>query len=130
VLALPEPPALPPVSTDIALPPMEPLAIDASAVPETYAPDELDTPLQPVVRSAPVYPESARRMGVQGWVRVRFLVSKTGLVENVSILEAKPVHVFDHSVVESVGKWRFLPGTVAGVAVNTWVETTIRFKLD
>jgi len=38
--------------------------------------------------------------------------------------------VFEQSVLQCVGNWRFKPGTVKGMAVKAQVEQTITFKLE
>ncbi|MBU1277348.1 MAG: energy transducer TonB [Proteobacteria bacterium] len=78
----------------------------------------------------PPYPYLARRRGIEGAVTVRFLVDRHGEVRNLEVLEAKPPGVFEESVLKTVGRWRFAPGVKDGEAVETWVETTIRFKLE
>jgi protein TonB len=62
-------------------------------------------------------------------VKVRFLVNTQGMVETVDIVEAQPEDTFEKSVIAAVSRWRFSPGTVEGVPVNTRVTTTIRFEL-
>jgi len=51
-------------------------------------------------------------------------------VEQVSILNSDPETIFDQSVLTVLPRWRFSPGTVEGISVNTWVVTTIRFELE
>lgn len=78
----------------------------------------------------PPYPYLARRRGIEGWVTVRFLVDRHGSVHNLEIMEAKPSGIFEESVLKTVRRWRFAPGIKDGEAVETWVETTVRFKLE
>ena len=91
---------------------------------------DLDQPLTPLVRIPPVYPLRAKRQGVEGWVRVKFLVRASGKVTRVEILEAQPEKLFDNSVRRCVLGWHFKPGTVEGEPVAVWAETVIRFKLE
>jgi protein TonB len=37
--------------------------------------------------------------------------------------------VFDASVLQAVARWRFSPGMLEGVPVNTWVVAPFEFKL-
>ena len=79
---------------------------------------EIHPPLTVVVQMHPVYPMIAKQSGrtaqpgVEGWVRVRFLVTSTGDVEKISILDAQPRNIFDRVVVQAVKTWRFIPHTV------------------
>ena len=91
---------------------------------------DLDQPLAPLVRIPPVYPSRAKRQGIEGWVRVKFLVRASGAVDRVEILEAVPKGLFDNSVRQCVLSWRFKPGTVEGEPVDVWAETIVRFNLQ
>ncbi len=95
-----------------------------------FSEGELDAPLTVLVRIPPVYPLRARRLGIEGWVKVSFFVNKSGKVENIRILEADPENVFDSSVRQCVSRWRFKPGTIDGTPVTARMITTIKFKLE
>ena len=91
---------------------------------------ELDQPLIPLSRMPPVYPLAAKRRGIEGWVRVRFVVDAQGRVQEVTVIEAQPAGTFDETVTRCVYGWRFKPGTVDGSPVSAWAETTVRFELE
>ncbi len=109
---------------------MENITIAPPAMKDVYAASELDKGLTPLAHVPPVYPVRARQKGIEGWVRVKFMVNSQGNVEHPEVIEADPEEVFDSSVLNAVAQWRFSPGTIEGVAVNTYVETTVRFKLE
>jgi protein TonB len=81
-------------------------------------------------RVPPPYPYLARRRGLEGAVRVRFLVTDRGEVKDINILEAKPPGVFEQTVLSTLPRWRFKPGRLEGHPVPVWVETTVRFNLE
>lgn len=110
--------------------PMEMVNLNLSGFKDAYSIGELDGPLTPLVRVPPMYPMIAKRRGIEGWVKVKFLVTEQGGVDRIEILEANPEKIFDQSVVRCVSSWRFSPGKVQGEPVNTWVMTTIRFELE
>jgi len=112
-----------------SLPPLESVVLDAIGVGDTFDQAELDSPLVPVAKVPPVYPLRARRQGIEGWVTVKFQVGRDGRVASVTILDSKPPNVFDQSVLRCVRSWHFKSGTISGVPVKTWVETTVKFKL-
>lgn len=95
-----------------------------------YSPGEIDGSLTALKRTQPAYPASARRRNIEGWVQVQFVVNEHGRPEQIRVLAAKPKDTFDRSVLESVSRWRFRPGTVNGAAVRVLVEQTIRFQLN
>ena len=105
-------------------------AVAFSGLKDIYEIGELDNPMTPLSQVPPLYPLRAKRMGIEGWVDVKFLVTEKGIVDQITILKAKPVKIFDQSVIRCISSWRFSPGTVEGVPVKTWVMTTIRFELE
>ena len=110
--------------------PMERIKFTPKVMDNIYTGADIDHSLVPLVHIPPIYPFQAKRRGIEGWVRVRFLVNTQGEVEDVSILESSPREVFDQSVLNALPRWKFSPGTIQGVAVKTRVETTIRFELE
>ena len=91
---------------------------------------DVDQPAQPIARPKPMYPERARRLGIEGVVTIRFLVVGDGTVQQVEILSAKPSGVFEETVLKTVPSWRFRPGSIDGKPVSSWWSTDIEFKLD
>lgn len=114
----------------LALPDVQMVALDAPVMNDAYGVGDLDGPLTPLAQVPPIYPLRAKRLGIEGWVKVKFMVSDQGMVEDIQILDAEPEKVFNESVIRCVSSWRFKPGTVHGEPVDTWVATTIRFELD
>ena len=114
----------------LAMPSLDKLALSAFSMEDAYGVDALDAPLVPLVKIPPVYPMRASRLSIEGWVSVRFLVTEEGQVDHIEILAADPEDMFERSVLACVSKWRFKPGTIEGIPVKTWVETTIRFRLE
>lgn len=95
-----------------------------------YQPGELDQQPLPMATPAPLYPHRARIRGIEGKVRVRFIVDQQGLVKKLKIIRAEPAGYFEQSVRTALANWHFRPGMVANNKVMTQVETTIVFKLD
>ncbi len=94
-----------------------------------YSLKDIEGTLIPLERTEPAYPSSARRRNIEGWVQVQFVVNEHGKPEAIRVLAAEPEGIFESSVIKTVGRWRFRPGTVNGVAVRVLVEQTIRFQL-
>lgn len=95
-----------------------------------YAVGQLDGPLTAVARTPPAYPPGAKRQNIEGWIKVAFVVDEQGRVDKIDIVASKPQGVFDQSVRNCVGTWRFKPATVKGMVVKAQVEQTITFKLE
>lgn len=123
-------PKLPAISGTLKVSPMKMVRLDLPGLKGSYGIGEIDHPLIPIAQAPPIYPMRARRMGIEGWVRVRFIVNENGRVIDVKIIESRPGKVFNNSVLRCVSAWRFTPGTVEGEPVKTWVETTVRFELE
>lgn len=123
-------PSLPQTPTDLALPDIDLKGVSMKELPSIFTPGQLDGPLTSMARIPPVYPIGAKRRGIEGWVKVRFVVDTQGNVGDIRIVEGKPEGLFDKSVIRCVSRWRFKPGTVEGVPVRTEVVTTVRFALE
>ncbi|MBN2645083.1 MAG: energy transducer TonB [Desulfuromonadaceae bacterium] len=127
-LDLPLQPELPSLSQGIVLPDIQRTAL--APLPSVFDSSQLDQPLQPLAQSPFVYPMRAKRLGIEGSVRVELLVDKQGQVEQVKILDAQPSGFFEQTVERGIRLWRFNPGTVQGEPVRSRVTTTIRFELE
>lgn len=59
-------------------------------------------------RSAPIYPELARRMNLQGLVRLRATVSPDGKTKLIEVVGGNPL--LAKAAQDAVAKWRWAPG--------------------
>lgn len=123
-------PKLTAISGTLKVSPMEMVRLDLPGLNGSYGIGEIDHPLIPIAQVPPMYPMLARRRGIEGWVRVRFIVNENGRVSDIKIIESRPEKVFNNAVLRCVSAWRFTPGTVEGEPVKTWVVTTVRFELE
>jgi TonB family protein len=60
-----------------------------------------------ISRVAPFYPELAKRMRLQGIVKVEAVVRPNGTVKSTRILGGNPV--LTQSAIDAVNKWKFEP---------------------
>ncbi|MDY6824586.1 MAG: energy transducer TonB [Thermodesulfobacteriota bacterium] len=123
-------PRLPGGPDTLELPPLQAGALTPDGITTIFPEGELDTPLTVTARTPPVYPLRARRMGIEGRVRVSFVVNESGKVQDIKILDAQPENIFEGSVRQCVSRWRFKPGTIDGAPVKTRMTTTIQFQLE
>ena len=84
----------------------------------------------PLSRTAPQYPMRAQRRGLEGWVRVSFLITEEGDVRDVVLIEAEPQGVFDQAAMRAVQQWKFKPQLVNGEPVATRAEQVLSFRLN
>jgi protein TonB len=113
----PAPQTLPPVEAEpqpVAQPPI---------VPPRFNADYLQNP-------APDYPPLARRMGEQGRVVLRVLVSAGGLPERVELRTSSGSPRLDQSALDTVKHWKFVPARQGGQPVEAWVLVPISFTLQ
>lgn len=76
---------------------------------------------------SPVYPESARKRGVEGWVELAFTVTPKGNVEDVEVRNASPAEVFDDAATRAVRQWRFEPVERNGEKVAQRAMVRLKF---
>jgi protein TonB len=84
-----------------------------------------------IMKVAPVYPDSAARKGLEGYVDVRFSVTASGTTNDIVVVEAIPERIFNRAAIRAVKRWKYKPKTDAGVAVAAnGIYARIRFALD
>jgi len=77
----------------------------------------------------PVYPEVARRAGVQGTVILEVVVGRDGNVKDIRVLRSAPMGLTE-AAVAAVRQWRFEPSTLGGQPVEVVMSVTVRFTLS
>ncbi|MDP2097811.1 MAG: energy transducer TonB [Methylobacter sp.] len=92
--------------------------------------DSVDTPPQPKSRGRFIYPASAKKRGVQGFVLLSLLIDVDGSVDKVQVLESSPAGVFDDAAMVGIKSWRFSPAQYQGAPVKVWAKQNIRFSLE
>jgi len=90
----------------------------------------VDSSLVILNRREPIYPPTAARRGVEGWVKLQFTVGVDGQVQDAVVVEAQPSNLFDRAALQAVRQWRFKPRRINGQAVVTPVVQTLSFRLD
>jgi TonB family protein len=77
----------------------------------------------------PVYPDWAKREGVEGSVTLYFLVLPDGVIrENVMVQKTAGFEDFDTNAVEALRAWRFAP-LPAGRTGDQWGTITFHYRL-
>jgi protein TonB len=89
-----------------------------------------DRDVVPLVRVEPQYPMSAKQRGVEGWVELRFTITKAGTVTDIVVTAANPGTIFNRAAVRAVSKWKYNPKIKNGTAVDRpGVRQRIKFEL-
>jgi protein TonB len=112
--------------TPAAAAPSTPVAA-AAAAPSAPSNDSEVIPLNQVL---PVYPDSARRRGIEGYVKLAFTITADGKVENVRVIEASPENVFNREARRAAVRWRFAPRREGGQLVEREAVKTLQFRLE
>jgi TonB family protein len=128
-----------------AIPALEPSVFDVhppEPVPEPEPPaSSSSAPDKPVVKIggrvvqaeiirkvSPVYPEAARRAGVQGAVVLNAVVNKQGILEEIQIVSGHPLLI--KAALDCVHKWRYRPGTLNENVIDMPVVIRVQFVLN
>lgn len=77
---------------------------------------------------SPVYPDTARKRGIEGWVELAFTVTPNGTVDDIEVRNASPANVFDDAAVRAVRQWRFEPVVRNGERVSQRAMVRLRFS--
>ena len=134
--------ALPGISDSWADPDRLPVASSARAsAPLAAAPAEkpaaAEAPIAPAVVSAaylnspaPRYPDAARRLGQEGTVTLRVLVTADGIPARVALERSSGSAHLDGAALERVRNWRLRPARQGSAPVESWVIVPIVFRLE
>ncbi len=137
----PKRPAIPIESEDEDIP--EDLTIEEQNIDFTQPVEELPPPPEeeepivpfhalsekPVVikRVEPVYPELARKAGIEGRVIVKVLINTKGDVEKVEVIKSHPL--LDQAAIEAAKQFKFKPGKQRDRYVKVWMTIPFNFRL-
>ena len=77
----------------------------------------------------PGYPMMSKRLGEEGQVLLRVLVSSQGSAEQVQLVRSSGFSRLDEAAAEAVARWRFVPAKVGSVATTAWVQVPVSFQL-
>jgi protein TonB len=76
---------------------------------------------------APLYPEVARKAGIQGTILVRVLIGVNGKVQKAEVLRGKTI--FHKAALKAVKGYEFSPARQNDRPVPVWMALPIRFRL-
>lgn len=84
----------------------------------------------PIVKVAPVYPARAAQRGLEGYVIVEFVVTRTGTTRDVTVVESTS-SLFERAAIEAAQKFKYKPRVIDGEPVEVpGVRNKITFVLE
>ncbi|MDO9030612.1 MAG: TonB family protein [Hydrogenophaga sp.] len=113
-----------------APPPQTPMVVAEPAPP---APPKIELPSSSadyLNNAPPPYPPLSKRLGEQGKVIVRALIEVNGTASKAEIRTSSGYERLDQTALQTVLKWRYIPGKRAGVPEAMWFNIPINFVLE
>jgi len=84
----------------------------------------------PIVKVAPVYPSRAASRGLEGYVIVEFVVTRTGTTRDITVVESSS-SLFDRAAMDAAAKFKYKPRVIDGEPVEVpGVRNKITFVLE
>lgn len=77
----------------------------------------------------PDYPPAMQRQGIEGVAIVRVLIGIDGRVKAVELVRADDPAFFTATRRQALSRWRFVPASRDGIAIESWREMTVRFEI-
>lgn len=75
----------------------------------------------------PVYPPLARQARIQGTVKLTAIISKTGSIEKLEVLQGHPLLI--PAALTAVKQWRYRPTLLNGLPVEVVTQVDVNFTL-
>lgn len=115
----PEPEPPPPAEKPAEPKPIAP----APVTPPNADASELNNP-------APAYPKQSRKLGEKGSVFLKILVKEDGTVGEITLVTSSGYKRLDMAAINAIRKWRFIPATQGGKAIEYWYDYEFQFGLN
>jgi protein TonB len=93
-----------------------------------YIDRHVNLPLKEIDHDYPHYPDSARKMHLEGTTVVRYTIGKNGRVIDITILDHANSPIFDEETLNTIRGWRYRPMMVEGNPVEVVHELEVRYK--
>ena len=126
-----------PIIEEAPAAPVEPVKVaeapKAQPVVEKVAEDKIEPPrfgVSYLNNPAPDYPAMSRRIGEEGRVLMKVLVSADGAAEEVQIEKSSGSERLDNAAIQAVKRWRFIPANKNNQALSAYVMVPMKFSLD
>jgi periplasmic protein TonB len=110
-----------------------PPAAESAAPPAPPAPPRIELPSSSadyLNNPPPPYPPLSRRLGEQGKVVIRAFIDERGTATRAEIRTSSGYDRLDQAALQTVLKWRYVPGKRGGVTEGMWFNVPINFVLE
>jgi protein TonB len=77
----------------------------------------------------PVYPAFASKMGMEGTVMLKVLVSCQGTALKVGVAHSSGHEILDKAAADAVRNWHFVPAKRGNSPIEEWVQVPVAFHL-
>jgi len=78
----------------------------------------------------PIYPNIAKRRGIELEVKVDFTIDTDGQIKNLQFVHQQKVSYFKNSIRSAIKQWRFLPAMVGDKPVESQMSKVFAFSLQ
>jgi periplasmic protein TonB len=81
-----------------------------------------------VEKSLPEYPEAARKKKVQGLVRLHVILTTSGEIQSLDVIDGDPL--LAQAALDGVRRWKFKPYLLNSEPAEVDSQITVEFKLS
>lgn len=109
------------------------IAVASPAPPAPPAPPKIELPSSSadyLNNPKPAYPPLSKRLNEQGKVVVRAFIETDGTASKAEIRSSSGYDRLDQAALQTVLRWRYVPGKRAGVPEAMWFNVPINFVLE
>lgn len=117
--------------TDMPPPPPPPPETIDDSVPIFVPFDEPPSPVGGLaaIQRALVYPEIARKAGVEGLVILHLQINEKGEIRRVKVIKSLELDVMDNAAIDAVKSVKWNPAMQRDMPITVWYSVPIRFNL-
>ena len=88
-----------------------------------------DTAPKPIIPIKPIYPEQAKKNGIEGTIFVQFFIDKKGKVTEAWVIKGISNSVLDESALSAVRNSSWTPALQGEIKVGIWQTVPVKFEL-
>ena len=84
---------------------------------------------KPIIPIKPIYPEQAKKNGIEGTIFVQYFIDKTGKVTEAWVIKGIPNSGLDESALSAVRNSSWEPALQGEMKVGIWQTVPVKFEL-